>query len=142
MQKKNQRHSHNKIPVSRLMAEYIHARPAANAAAEQTAQKKRPLRNPICMAHCPFFICPHQKKCSHIHDLCSLSSASALYFVFITYHSSVAIQIEEYAPQIKPAISGSANSRMLATPNKNSINTMIKVVIEVLMLRESVCVKL
>lgn len=68
MQKKDQRHSHNEIPMSRLMTKYIHTRPASKAAAEQTAQKKRPLRNPICMAHCPFFICPHQKKCSHIHD--------------------------------------------------------------------------
>lgn len=60
-------------------------------------------------------------------------SSSALLgnFSFNTYQSWVAIQIEEYAPQTNPAISGSENSRIDATPKRYSIITIIKVVIEV-----------
>ncbi len=47
---------------------------------------------------------------------------------------------EEYPPQITPTIRGPANSRMEDTPRINSTNTMINVVREVLMLRDSVCV--
>ena len=48
--------------------------------------------------------------------------------------------MEEYDPQIKPTISGNENSRIDDTPKTNNNNTMIKVVIDVLILLDKVCV--
>ena len=49
----------------------------------------------------------------------------------ITYQSAPVIHTEEYAPQMIPAIKGSAKSRMDETPMINSTSTMIKVVKDV-----------
>ena len=48
-----------------------------------------------------------------------------------TSHRDPVMQTEEYVPQRIPAISGSANSRMDATPRMNSTATITKVVREV-----------
>ena len=52
-------------------------------------------------------------------------------FVFITYHRAPVIHTEEYPPQMIPAISGAANSRIELTPIINRTNTMINVVNDV-----------
>ena len=69
-----------------------------------------------------------------------LAAFFALIFIFITYQSSVAIQIDEYVPTITPQRSGSANSLIDATPMIRSISTVAAVVKDVLKDLESVCV--
>ena len=104
-----------------------------------------------CFPLFSFFLQGNKKDRKYIFGQCIAAPYYLFYFLIslflprcslMMYHSSVAIQMEEYAPQSRPAINGSANSRILATPSKNSMNTMIKVVSDVLMLRDSVCVKL
>ena len=51
------------------------------------------------------------------------------------------MKIDEYEPQIRPTISGNANSRIEVTPRMYKSNTIMNVVIEVLILLESVCVR-
>ena len=62
-------------------------------------------------------------------------------FVLKIYHMEPARQIEEYVPQRIPTISGNANSRIEVTPRMYKSNTIMNVVIEVLILLESVCVR-
>ena len=54
------------------------------------------------------------------------------------YQSCVAIQIHEYVTANTPARSGNANSLIDDTPRMRSISTMIAVVIDVEIERESV----
>ena len=51
--------------------------------------------------------------------------------LFNTSHRDPVIHTEEYAPQITPAMSGAANSRMEDTPKIYNTATIIKVVMEV-----------
>ena len=72
--------------------------------------------------------------------LCYFAAFSFLpAFVRSRYQNALARQIEEYVPQIIPAINGSANSLIEETPNISSAATIKNVVSEVNTLLESVC---
>lgn len=59
-------------------------------------------------------------------------------FVRNTYQSAPVRQMEEYVPQMIPAIRGSANSLIEETPNTSKAATIKKVVREVKILLDSV----
>ena len=68
LNKKNQRHAEDKIPVFRLVAKQVHTEDGTRGTTDDGRKKEGFLRNPPAMVFCFGFVNTHQQKCQYIDN--------------------------------------------------------------------------